>query len=1151
LPQTLPNTRILTYGYDTHIKHRLQQGLPVNKSTVYDIAGDLLVALEAGRRQEPERPVVFVVHSLGGIVTKEMLRQSEKRPPAIDDRHKVFESTVGVIFFGTPHSGADPRNLVLRVLENVAKGLGFSADRQIVNAILPSSERLRELREEFGPMAEKQKWIIYSFQETYGLSGLNNHKVVEDESSCLNLRAIEVIEHIGENHMEMCRFSSNTDVEYKKVAAALDRMSKEILAKKRDRMILLTNRLRFGQMNVRQHTIRKAHIETCRWLLDSREYLEWLAPVKNNEHQGFLWIKGKPGTGKSTLMKFAVMEAQQISLRKTEAVIAFFFNARGSELEKSTVGMYRSLLLQLLEAYPDLSLSRRISESLGLIAKSRDDSETLLELLKSCFEEAVLALHSCQGSLRCFIDALDECAESQIRDMIAFFQHLEQQATLTGVQLKILYSSRHYPHITIKRGRSFVLEEQPGHDTDVQRYVTSELMIGQSPLANRIRLELQAKSAGVFMWVALVVAILNKEYDSGRIHVLRQRLQELPGDLHELFRDILNRDQENKSELLACVQWILFARRPLNPRELYSAVLYDPDIRASNLDNLDVEDMTDDVIRRFILSASKGLAEITGSGKPTVQFMHESVRDFLLNESSNAWLDAVGVSDLRDNFSGKTHERLKHCCHTYLKRASLAIPSGRIDLHRFPLLEYAVENLFVHANTASGLSIDQTEFLQESQLSEWRHCYRLLNEDFSQSVQEVQTNIDTWLPGLRPSRASSESLRMTAAGLLEPCFSPEASLLYILASKGLSHLIETYSLQASVCCFAVEKEGLKTPLFAAMVMRHEGAVKALLQAQLRDYPPLTFPSEAALQAYLAQKVRWPGAASDFKALTTPKRIIEYIIARGDAVLTAIILATTSVPFDDPDPQLRTPLSVTVMRGVHEHVARLLIENGAAVDSADLSGFTPLSHAAKNGRKSMAELLLEKGANVSATTRLGWTPVMLAAFNGHESIAGLLATHGAVLNVHCPIVQAPPRQLPDIPMQAQHTTPLILAVHRKHKAIIALLIRHGADCNTRDSFGMTALLWAVLCDDTDIIRILLENGAACDIKDVFGRTPINVAIERNRIEIIGLLHNIGTNKLARSLRLPLANCSTMMVPRPRRVKADSMHNGVTSSWMNTP
>ncbi|KIM97158.1 hypothetical protein OIDMADRAFT_44064 [Oidiodendron maius Zn] len=191
-------------------------------------------------------------------------------------------------------------------------------------------------------------------------------------------------------------------------------------------------------------------------------------------------------------------------------VISFFFNARGDELEKSTIV--------------------------------------------------------------CFIDALDECDEDEIRDMISFFQRVSEIAVSAGVRFQVLFSSRHYPHITFPKGLSFVLEGQEGHTQDIIGYIDSELKIGHSKLAEVIRHNLQEKAAGIFMWVVLVVEILNKEYDGGRILELQKRLRDIPADLHELFRDILTRDQQYGGELLLCIQCVLFAKQPLEPIQLYFAI---------------------------------------------------------------------------------------------------------------------------------------------------------------------------------------------------------------------------------------------------------------------------------------------------------------------------------------------------------------------------------------------------------------------------------------------------------------------------------------------------------------------------------------------------------------------------------------------------
>lgn len=176
LPDVVPNARVLTYGYDTHIRHRFDQ--PVGNQTVYDIAYDFLVALEAERRHDPSRPILFIGHSLGGIVIKEMPRRSCGYHLVQTHLHDIFQSTVGVVFFGTPHHGADPRGFLQHIAEKLIKLVGFSVNKQIVNTLLPTAERLRELRDEFGPMAEQKKWIIHSFQEELGVRGLNGNKVL-------------------------------------------------------------------------------------------------------------------------------------------------------------------------------------------------------------------------------------------------------------------------------------------------------------------------------------------------------------------------------------------------------------------------------------------------------------------------------------------------------------------------------------------------------------------------------------------------------------------------------------------------------------------------------------------------------------------------------------------------------------------------------------------------------------------------------------------------------------------------------------------------------------------------------------------------------------------------------------------------------------
>ena len=533
----------------------------------------------------------------------------------------------------------------------------------------------------------------------------------------MNVPAVEVTEHIGRDHMGMCRFTGSDDIEFKKVSSALSRINNLVatqpttkapsLLSEYDKQSLLES-LRFEQIDARQMTIKKAHSKTCNWLLAKSEYIEWLDFSRLSEHHGFLWIKGKPGTGKSTMMKFVLANAKKTM--KDRIVISFFFNARGDALEKSTTGTYQSLLLQLLERYPALT---SVFDTLDISGSINPKKTWAVEALKLLLEQAILSLKD--ASVMCLIDALDECDERQIRDMVSFFERIGECTSSEGVRFQVCFSSRHYPHITIKNGICLVLEGQEGHTQDITNYLKSELRVGFSDVAEKIRTEINEKASGVFMWVVLVVEILNKEHDNGRIHALRRRLRELPADLYELFRDILIRDANNKDELILCIQWVLFARQQLNVGELYYAILSGAEPDA--LSQWHPDEITKSDMEHFILSSSKGLTEVTRSKSPKVQFIHESVRDFLLKEKGLGTI----LPDLEGNFQGWSHDRLKQCCINYMEldvarclkldtnhpKASTAEAATLREIvnEAFPFLDYAIRNVLFHSDAAQGCGV--------------------------------------------------------------------------------------------------------------------------------------------------------------------------------------------------------------------------------------------------------------------------------------------------------------------------------------------------------------------------------------------------------------------------------------------------------------
>lgn len=814
---------------------------------------------------------------------------------------------------------------------------------------------------------------------------------------------------------------------------------------------ILLKSLRFDQIDARFEHIVLAHAKTCKWLLESSEFRDWLDPSKLGEHHGFLWIKAKPGAGKSTLMKFALAQAKKIM--KDNVVISFFFNARGDDLEKSTIGMYRSLLLQLLEKCPEY---QHALSSLGLVVPSDGPQRWSLESLKDLFQKAVEGLG--KSSLVCFIDALDECDEDQIRDMVSFFAHIGELATLAHVGFKVCFSSRYYPHITLPKGLGLDLKQQQGHGQDITYFLDSELRIGRGQLADKIRKSVQEKASGIFLWVFMVVKILNKVYDDGRTHALEKTLQELPRDLHALFHNILTRDNDKQDHLLLCIQWVLFARYPLRPQQLYFAIL--SGVEPEALSRCNPNDITETAIKRYVISSSKGLAEITRTKHPTVQFIHESVRDFLLKQNGlkEIW------PDLERNFQGESHDRLKRCCLNYismgicyqlnigptLPKASSPEASilRQVADEMFPFLEYAVRNILRHADDAEGFDVKQMSFLEEFPLGDWIQLDNLFER------HEVRWH------------------------------SSNARLLYILAEHDMGNLIKAHPCKRS--CFKVGIERYGAPIFAALATGSDEALRAFLKAQIENQPSKSL--HKVVEQYWENKNKRPHYGRQFK-FKPWRGVLFHLLEKGDAAIIAAFLTLS----DDVDVNLtdgndRTPLSRAAEDG-HAVVAKLLLDNGADVNARSTLDRTSLLYAASEGHETLVELLLENGASIDAKDMEGKTPLSQAANNGHEAVIQLLLAKGANI---------------DFLKDGIRSTSLLRAASNGNETLVKLLLEKGASTDAMDMDGTTPLCQAAIFGHENVVKLLLEKGASIDAKDMGSRTPLSQAANYGHKAVVRLL-----------------------------------------------
>jgi ankyrin repeat protein len=774
-------------------------------------------------------------------------------------------------------------------------------------------------------------------------------------------------------------------------------------------------------------------------------------------------------------MKFVFSSMTRERNNRHGVIASFFFNARGTKLERSTLGMYRSLLLQLLKGYTDL---QAVLDDQKPIAKSQDCPS--LPDLKVLLDRAVLSLG--QRPFTCFVDALDECDEQQAMDMAFSFEQLSELAASEEIPLRICFSSRHYPDFDIQRGIRVILENQQGHADDLKKYVEAQLRIRDHTLKKDLEARIIQKAAGVFLWIVLVVGILNRHMRRGGQQP-KKRLVEIPSGLSALFKDILTRDDENMAEFRLCVLWILCAKEPLGAESLLHAVW--SGLYLEGQADSEPPDLT--TAAGFVTGSSKGLAEVMDqSGFHRVQFIHESVPDFLIKDHGlrELW------PKLGPNWESLAHETLKKCCEAYM-RYYLMCESTRNKLKRletkekYPFLMYASYHVLAHAD-AAAYAIPQGDFLSRFALRDWRTII----------------NMTRLLP-----------VEIYTSG---------TNLTWFLVEKGYSELIRAIPKQdrnhPSGCRFSV-----RHPLLGALLWGRKDAAAALL-----DLPSTIHNGVDIVEGLLQLH------SSDYTGHTP----LSFAAERGRIDLVELLLNDANI--DEVDDDGQTALSRALCRG-HEHVARLLIDRGAAITGGSRDKLTSLLLAVCNGYDGITRLLVEKGADVKprgGDDRPLYTHISRSPRLDFEAIAKLVIEDGANINAMYPGGERPLYIALDrchegmVRLLIENGAnidawyllgkkPLDIALDRCHEGIVRLLIEKGVDVNARGWGKKTALIRASEQGHEDIVRLLIEKGADVNACGLLDNTALTIASEQGHEGIVRLLIENGVDLHGRGLGMMTA------------------------------
>ena len=324
-------------------------------------------------------------------------------------------------------------------------------------------------------------------------------------------------------------------------------------------------------MEARQHEIVLATETTCEWLLQHSKFRQWTL-----QNKGLLWIKGNPGTGKSTIMKYVL---QKMSHNKPAAqsklvILSFFFHGRGSTLQHTPLGFYRSVLHQILAHIPSAlsDLVTDFRENCEVKGKPGEKWDWHEVELRAFLRSSIPKILECY-SIRIFVDALDESGETAAVELVKEFQNLIQRYTNTsGSVFSICFSCRRYPIINFKGGLEICVDHE--NSEDIRTYIQSQLQDEKHQIVETII----QRASNSFQWARLVVDRVEHMRRNGKKEkMIKEEILRIPPDLNNFYREILESiSKEDIPEVLNLIQWILFAKRPLSLGELRFATAIDP-----------------------------------------------------------------------------------------------------------------------------------------------------------------------------------------------------------------------------------------------------------------------------------------------------------------------------------------------------------------------------------------------------------------------------------------------------------------------------------------------------------------------------------------------------------------------------------------------
>ncbi|EPE26317.1 WD40 repeat-like protein [Glarea lozoyensis ATCC 20868] len=598
------NVRVWTFGYAA--------ALAGSSTTmnIMDFAKDLLFKMKYEQQDIPigSLPLVFVTHSMGGLVAKKAF--------TIGLNDKAYTNIVSqlkaVIFMSTPHRGGNGAEALSQLLQV------FGMSKDYVKELASNSTFLQSINDEFTNVSQDLQ--LFSFYETLKTSGVGGKSyIVDKDSGVLNLQNETSIPMVADHHTISPDYVETTNPSESVEVGKLLGIDATDLARNSQRF---STRFRDG---------------TCHWIHHHQWFYNWVEKEESGPH--LLWISGAPATGKSVLATYISSVVRRRWNDPSCHYHSFEFSDRS---KRSASYLFRSLVFQMARWSPPLRIKlSQIAEHFGTNLEGISAAVLCERLFGNAMTDP-LELHSNQFWI---IDGLDESEPGAVQTIFQCFKALNQ-----SLRFKILLLSRPTTDITMRikqlpfKSTTHMLSTIDTYD-DIKAYV-EEVVAVMIPkgVATRQRLvdKVLTKASGNFLWVALATKDLGENWHlRSNIDTI---LSSFPTEMTPLYARMIQKIEKQAAPTRhmasTLLRWATYSFRPLHVSELTIAL----DSEFPDLTSL--EDTISHICGDFVHVQNA-----------RINLVHETARHFLVNKNA---------SQLVSLRSADCHEYLAILCLRYL-----------------------------------------------------------------------------------------------------------------------------------------------------------------------------------------------------------------------------------------------------------------------------------------------------------------------------------------------------------------------------------------------------------------------------------------------------------------------------------------------------